>query len=96
MNNKIKTFIDRCLIDEYSCGNQTLEISEISKNDVGHFLELLFAEDEGFRDMVEDRMQDMINDRLDHQRDEAMYASGYFPRQDSNNGEIIWSQGIFA
>lgn len=68
--NKLQTYIDRLLIDEYASknfrdGHYSLDIDDIPQHDLDNFLDVLMAEDTTLRDLVRFQMQRLINARLD-------------------------------
>jgi len=65
---EINSFIDICLIKEYSKksldNGYSLDIDDVPQNDRSHFLDLLMNHDTDVKDQVLSMMQSWINDRL--------------------------------
>ena|ERR1017187_9445105 len=94
MNNSIQKYIDHNLINEYADKNFingfSLDVSELSQHEQLNFLDFLFAHDEAIKEDVLNRMQELIDRRLEHAELEAGYEAGLKPIVDQNNGELIW------
>lgn len=90
----IKKYIERCLIDEYAYksfkNGYSLDVSDLPENELSNFLDMLFKHDYHTRDLILDRMQDMINERIPFVECQNKYDSGLIPVQDRINGEISW------
>lgn len=66
---RINTYIDHCLIQEYGVPNTELncfelDIDDLPKNEIENFLDRLMQEDTTVRDMVRHHMQQLIEKRL--------------------------------
>lgn len=95
MKNTIEKYIDTCLIDEYAdkdfeCG-YSLDIVSLSNHEQSNFLDFLIKNDSATKDLILDRMQELIDQRLPRVEAQARYDSGLRPRIDQINGEVIWS-----
>lgn len=90
----IKKYIERCIIDEHayksSKNGYSLDVYDLPANELSNFLEVLFSNDDHTRDLILERMQDLINERLPFVECQAKYDAGYVPMQDQINGEINW------
>lgn len=90
----IKKYIERNLIDEYAYKSlkhgYSLDICDLPPNEISHFLDILFKHDYHTRDLILDRMQDLINERLPFAECQAKYDAGLVPIQDQVNGEVNW------
>jgi hypothetical protein len=90
----IRKYIDLNLIDEYAYkslrNGYSLDVCDIPANEIAHFLDILFKHDFHTRDLILDRMQDLINDRIQMVECQAKYDSGLIPVQDQVNGEVNW------
>ena len=68
MKPTIQKYIDRCVIDEYANKDYLngfhLDVTDMSKHDQNNFLDLLMNQDDVLRELVLDRMQELINERL--------------------------------
>ena len=94
MHNNIKSHIDLCLLDEYAYKSfnygYSLHVSDLPKNELENFLDLLFEHDPVTRELITDRMQELIDERLPIYECQHRYNQGYVPAQDRTNGEINW------
>jgi len=66
---KINTYIDHCLIQEYGTPNKELncfelDIDDLPDNELDNFLHRLMQEDTTVRDVVHHHMQKLIEKRL--------------------------------
>ena len=90
----VRNYIERCLIDEYAYKSHkngySLDVCDLPANELANFLDLLFTKDDYTRDLILDRMQDLINERIPFVECQAKYDAGYVPMQDQINGEINW------
>jgi hypothetical protein len=100
MKKTIATFIDRTLIDEYASkdlhNGYALEVSELTQSDKSHFLDLLIAQDESLRELVEEHMQCLIDERCSAMEYRARCDSDVFATIDGNTGDVSYSQGSFV
>jgi hypothetical protein len=90
----IRKYIDLNLIDEYAYksfrNGYSLDVCDIPTNEISNFLDILFKHDYHTRDLILDRMQDLINDRIQMVEFQAKYDAGLIPVQDQINGEVNW------
>jgi len=94
MRNTIEKYIDNCLIDDYAdkdliCG-YSLDVCSISEHDRYNFLDVLLKNDPILKDLVLDRMQELIDSRLSRIEVQHKYDAGLNPVHDSINGEVRW------
>lgn len=96
----IRKYIETIIIDEHAFKNGrdgwTCNIDDIDPekldNVLDNFLDVLFRNDEYTRDLILDRMQTLINERLPLRDCQSKYESGLVPAQDKINGEIFWTR----
>lgn len=90
----IRKYIERILISEHAyksfAAGYSLDVTDLPKNEIENFLDILFEQDYHTRDLILDRMQDLINERLPFVECQDRYEAGYVPIQDQSNGEINW------
>lgn len=89
MTTTIDKYIDRCLIDDYA-KDYSLDISCLPSTEQQSFLSFLYQYDAVMQDLVQDRMQELINQRLITKETQGNYDRGLIPRIDQQNGEVIW------
>lgn len=89
MNNYLKSYIDRQLIDLYAEDNK-LQLIDIPDTELTNFLDVLAVSDPALKDLILDHAQELINDRLRFIADKNLINSGYFPDIDENTGEVSW------
>lgn len=94
MNSTIKSHIDLCLLDEYAYksfnSGYSLHVSDLPDNEIANFLDTLFKHDPVLKEMITDRMQELIEERLPIYECQHRYSRGYVPVQDRANGEVHW------
>ena len=93
MDRKLKSFIDNSIIREYAFKGRngySLDISDVDAHDQENFYDLLFSRDEVLRSMILDRMQTLINERIDLVEHEDAYTQGLKPIHDSQTGEVTY------
>lgn len=90
----IRKYIERNLIDEYAYKSVkhgfSLDVCDLPTHELNNFLDMLFKNDFHTRDLILDRMQELINERLPLAECQAKYDAGLMPIQDMINGEINW------
>lgn len=90
----LNRYIDRCLIDEHAIKDYldgySLDVASLPKHERLTFLQTLFEHDDVLQEMVLDRMQELINQRLPWVESQAKYNSGLRPKHDPINGEVKW------
>lgn len=92
MDSKLKSFIDRTIRSyaSYECGVYTMDIDSIMRADHIVFIDHLLEHDPITDEMVRDRMQELINERLPWVESEDNYARGLRPLHDGITGEVSW------
>ena len=90
----IRKYIERNLIDEYAYksfkNGFSLDVCDLPEHDINNFLDLLFKHDYHTRDLILNRMQELIDERLPLAECQAKYDAGLVPVQDQINGEVNW------
>ncbi len=90
----IRNYIEKVLINEHAYksfnNGYSLDVTDLPANELDNFLDMLFKHDYHTRDLILDRMQDLINERLPLLECRDKYDAGYVPVQDNINGEINW------
>ncbi len=93
--NKINSYIDRCLIDEYAHksfkNGYSLDLDSLPEHEIYNFLEKLMENDTKVRDLVRYEMQQLIDNRLPEVEAEDRKASGYRIVRDYQTGETSWA-----
>jgi len=94
MKKILSNYIEHSIIDEYADKNHfdgySLHINDLPKNEIENFLSMLFDHDEVTKDLILDRMHELIDSQLPIKECKDKYEQGYVPVQDRNNGEIFW------
>lgn len=90
----IEQYIERILIDEYADKDfkdgYSLAVSDIPILELENFISILFREDPIGRDLILDRIQELIDQRLPFVESKDKYDAGFVPVLDSVNGEVKW------
>ena len=84
------------LLDDYAIkfhDGYQLEVSSLAKHDKQCFFDNALANDEVLQELIEDRLQELIDRELSLIEREEKYEKGLRPRQDVINGEIVWERG---
>lgn len=94
MNKKTQKYVDLCLIDEYADKDFTygysLDVTSLPTHEQENFLDFLFENDEVMKEIVLDRMQELIEQRIPWVESQDKYDAGFKPIVDQNNGEVSW------
>lgn len=89
------SYIDICVLDEHACKSvnygYSLDVAAIPKHDLSNLLDFLFENDPATRELIMDRMQSLIEERLPMFECKDRYGKGYVPRVDQINGEVTWT-----
>lgn len=89
-----QTYIDICVLDEHACKSvnygYSLDVADIPENDLQNFLDFLFENDAATRELIMERMQSLIEERIPMFECKDRYGKGYVPRVDQINGEVTW------
>ena len=96
--NNLSHYIDRCLIDEHAVKDfrygYSLEVGDIPHYELQSFLDKLIENDEQTRELIRDRMQELINSRLQIVESKQKYNAGFVPVLDNVSGEVNWLPSI--
>jgi hypothetical protein len=92
MDSQLKSFIDRTIRSyaTYHCGVYSMDIDDLVRADCIAFIDRLLEYDTLTDEMLRDRMQELINERLSWVETEDNYARGLRPIHDSTTGEVSW------
>ncbi len=89
--DKINSYIDLILIDQYAHQSKyDLEACALSTEEQQNFLDLLFLYDPILKEMALDRMQELLNYRLERRELQDNYDKGLKIIHDPVNGEVTW------
>lgn len=95
MTTILNSYIDHSLIDEHAFKSfrfgYSLDVSDLTQHDFDNFLDALVKHDPATREIIEERMQILINGRLLHKECEDRYGKGFVPSIDAINGETNWT-----
>ena len=90
----IRTYIEKVIINEHAYksfnNGYSLDVCDIPKNDLENFLDVLFKNDGYTRDLILDRMQDLIDERISFAECSDRYNAGFVPVINDANGETSW------
>lgn len=90
----IRNYIEKVIINEHAYksfhNGYSLSVSDLPKNDLENLLDVLFKHDYHTRDLILDRMQELIDERMPFVESQARYDAGYRPVQDQTDGSINW------
>lgn len=94
MRHPIEKYIDTCLISEYADKDlkygYSLDVAELPNHEKLNFLDFLLKYDPILRDMILDRMHELVAPRLERMEMQHKYDAGLIPHLDQNNGEVNW------
>jgi hypothetical protein len=94
MKTCIEKYVDRCLIDEYADKNTqygySLTVSELSDHEKNNFFNFLFKHDDVLQELIMDRMQELVEERLPIVESQKFQDRGMMQRQDNITGEPTW------
>jgi|ERR1700678_2014253 len=100
MNITINKYIETCLINEYADkdfhSGYSLDIHNIPEYELSNFLSFLIKKDNTIRDLILERMQELINDRLYRIEYLDRRNSGYMPTHNKQTGEVKWVPQSFG
>ena len=87
--SQLEKYIDNCLIDEYANKKDyTLDVSSLPKNEIQNFLDVLMDDDTEIRDLILDKMQHLIDERLPEVEVRDRQNKGIKTHIDRINGEV--------
>jgi hypothetical protein len=92
MNRIITRYIDN-LIREHATNTRdglSLDVQEIDNNDQENLVDFLFANDPATREMLQDRIQELLESRLPFVESYDNYDNGFIPKHDNQTGEVCW------
>lgn len=93
MDSLLLSYIDNNIIREYSHKTfygLSLQINDVEEKDQENFLSLLFAHDPIARDLILDRAQQLIEERIPFVEAKENYSHGLYPIHDNQTGEVKW------
>jgi hypothetical protein len=94
MNMNLKKYINLCLIDDYADkdfkNGFSLCVSSLPDKELNNFLEIMVKHDPIMKELILDRMQELIDEHMPEREAKYKYDSGLKPRVDPINGEVIW------
>lgn len=75
--DKLNTYIDRCIIQEYATKSLTdgfsLDVESIPANEMSHLIERLINSDSEIKEILLDHVQKLINARIPYVEADSMY-----------------------
>lgn len=89
----LNRYIDNCIINEYAAKKQdgyTLDVKKLPQNEIDHFLDELMNKDMYIKELILERMQDLIDQRIPFVETYDYYDAGFIPQHDSETGEVNW------
>lgn len=89
MTKSVTAYIDET-IRSHRTKDYELSIKNLPIIDQINILDFLFLRDKDTRELILERMQDLIEYRLPFVETEDKYEAGLKPRHDSQTGEVIW------
>ena len=93
MDDYLTCYIDNNIIREYaekSLKNYHLQVCDLPINEQFNLLQVMFEHDENVEELILDRMQDLINNRIDEVRQKDNYNKDLKPIFDSTSNECEW------
>ena len=93
MDKYLKSYIDSNIIREYAYRSKDgyyLDVSDVPSPEQENLLDLVFNKDPIIKELILDRLQDLINERIPYVECADNYAKGLKPSHDQNTGEVKW------
>ena len=96
MNKILSKYIHNIIIDEHADkeaqDGYSFNISDLPIYEVYNFLDMLLKYDPSTREIILDRMQELVESELPNKESVDRYDAGFVPRIDPTNGETIWEK----
>ena len=96
MQRDLYNYIDNIIIRDNAekCSDYyALHVAKLSDNEKAHLLDRMFRYDSQTIEWINERMQELIDERIDIVFSQDQYDSGLVPVMDRINGEISWIKG---
>lgn len=93
MDKELDRYVDNEIIREFAnkIGNSyVVDIDGIETTLQKQFLDLLFEKDPVTKNIVLDRLQEVVDERIPWVESEDHYGQGLRPLLDAQTGEVIW------
>ncbi len=87
-------YINRIISDNASKNGciLSLDVSEIGEHDQESLVSMLFKHDSVTREIIQNRIQDLIDEKLPWIENDWNYSRGLIPLHDKQTGEVIWTK----
>lgn len=93
MTDYITSYIENNVIREYASKTRdgySLDVCDLSKHEISNLTEILLSHDPATRDILLDRIQEIINSRIPFVESQDYYDKGLTPVLDKVTGEVNW------
>jgi hypothetical protein len=97
MNKQLSSYIDHNVIQEHGCKTRdgyALQVCDLDEHEKAHLLDRMFKYDPAAIDLLLDRMQDLINERLPFIDARENVSQGLRPIHDGQTGEVTWVKNV--
>jgi hypothetical protein len=95
MDRSLSSYIDNNLIREHAQKTKdgySLHIVDLNNHEQENLLSWLFNHDYHVKELILDRAQELINERIPFVESKDNYANGLYPTHDKQTGEVNWSK----
>jgi hypothetical protein len=93
MDKSLISYIDNSIIGEYAYKIEDglcLYIDDLDNHEQENLISRLFAYDPVIKELILDRAQELINQRLPFVESKNNYNNGLYPSHDKTTGEVKW------
>lgn len=93
MNKSLTSYIENNIIREYATktvDGYSLDVSDLDSHEKNNLVDWLFTHDEIIKELILDRAQELIDQRISFVESKDRYNNGYVPSIDKINGEVTW------
>lgn len=97
MNKKLTSYIDKNIISQHAYKSRdgySLQVCDLEENEKLHLLERMLKHDSLTSELLLDRMQDLINERIPFVEARENISRGLRPIHDSQTGEVSWVANV--
>ena|ERR1700685_165321 len=98
--SKLSRYINSCIIDEYAEKGHPdgyyLDVTKLPAHEINDFLNALMENDGAAREMILDRMQELVDSAIPFVESRDNFDAGFIPMHDPMTGEVSWIKGGVA
>lgn len=92
MSDYLRRYIDSLIREYKDNSNQfySIDSTTLPLSEKQNLVDLLYLHDPVVNEAIESRIAEILEERLPWVETEDMYEKGFFPRHDSQTGEVNW------